>query len=734
MPTNNLPAASEVRAALDKLQNSDPFVRSHRIRRLLVFLVETVLEGNQEHLKESLIGVEVFDRSPDYDSKQDPVVRVEMRRLRSKLSEYYLQQGKSDEVLIWLEKGSYIPILSRRVTDVSAASATDPPAASPVLETVHESAAPTSVAGLPSARKRGFSRTLRIATICFVLAVAIVFAILLSRHVKPQRSLRLYPLAGNAGLETSPAFSPDSKQVAYSWDGNRRNFDIYVKPIEGGSPHRLTDNAAHDIDPSWSPDGRQIAFMRVSPDKAEVLVIPSTGGIEKLIGTLPTLVNPWHPEEPENNGAGGPVWSPDGSYLLVAGSTEKNSGGRLLKMSLDGKEQRLTAPPAGTNDTSPRISPSGDAIAFVRNWGVNSFDLCVMSSRGGNPVRLTFDSRDIQGLDWLDDDKILYSSNRAGNFHLWQIARSGGEPRSFSAGGAQPQWPAVSRDGHWLAFMEPVSDARIWRLALTGERQQAAQEDPFLSSAGQDYSPDYSPDGKKIAFVSDRSGALQIWTADSDGLDVIQLTSFKGESVGSPHWSPDSRRLVFDGGSAQSAIWLIDADGSNLHRVNNDSRVEYLPTWSRDGQWIYFCWLRDGHVGLWKQNPDSGQAVQLTKETFFDAIESPDGRPVYVQRPHGGTWQFPVGGGVPTPVRELGDVYSGRYWALAENTIYFVPQEKLPHMIETLNLATGKIQQIAVIPTQLMVGTPGLSVSPDLKWLLFVQRDQRRSSIVLQER
>lgn len=100
----------EVRAELDKIQNSDPFVRSQRIRRLLEFLVESTLAGKKEELKESLIGVEVFDRSPDYDCKQDPVVRVEMRRLRSKLSEYYLHEGKSDEVRIWLEKGSYAPL------------------------------------------------------------------------------------------------------------------------------------------------------------------------------------------------------------------------------------------------------------------------------------------------------------------------------------------------------------------------------------------------------------------------------------------------------------------------------------------------------------------------------------------------------------------------------------------------------------------------------------------------
>jgi Tol biopolymer transport system component len=532
----------------------------------------------------------------------------------------------------------------------------------------------------------------------------------------------------------SPAFSPDSKQVAYSWDGNRRNFDIYVKSLEGGPSHRLTDNAAHDINPAWSPDGHQIAFLRVSPDKAEVVVMPSTSGVEKVISTLGTSVSRWHPEEPENNGAGGPVWSPDGSYLLVAGGSEKHSKIQILKIYLNGNQESLTAPPSGTVDTTPRISPSGDWIAFTRNWGANSFDLFEIPSHGGQPFRLTSNSRDDQGLAWLDNRNIIYSSNRAGNFRLWQIQRSGTDLRPFSAGGAQPQWPAISPDARWLAFVEPVNDASIWRLPLSGS-QTLRQAQPFISSAGQDYSPAFSPDGKKVAFVSDRSGTLQVWTADIDGAGVTQLTTFEGSTVGSPRWSPDSRRLVFDGGmNGHSAIWLIDGDGGNLHRLNNSTEGQYLPTWSGDGHWVYFCSIGDKHNGLWKQNADSGQAIELTKETFFDATESGDGRMLYVQRPHGGTWQLPVTGGTPTPMPELEHVDAGRYWTLAGDTIYFVRQEKRPHELESFNLATRKFQKLAIIPAQLLVGTSGLSVSADRSSLLFVQRDKRRSSIMLQER
>jgi Tol biopolymer transport system component len=724
-PKRPVPAAGEVRAELVKVQNSDPFVRSQRIKDLLEFLVESVLAGNQKYLKESLIGVEVFGRSPDYDSKQDPVVRVEMRRLRSKLSEYYLHEGKLDEVVIWLEKGIYVPSLSRRGVDISVVA--------PPVTLVVAAPDPPGIPVAPNQPARRFHVFRWVAIASAVLLCAGVLAIFLGLPPKSPPSLRLVPLTGNAGLEMSPAFSPDGKLAAYSWEANRRNFDIYVKPITGGAPHRLTDSAAHDINPAWSPDGRQIAFLRVFPAKTEVLVIPSTSGIEKVICNLPVSVSRWHPEEPENNGAGGPVWSPDGSYLLVAGSLRTDSAIGILKIDLVGKQASLVTPPPGTIDTSPKISPSGDWIAFTRNWGANSFDLFVMPSHGGAPMRLTSDGRDIQGLTWLDNHHIIYSSNRAGRFRLWQIDRSGGESMPVFVAGSQPQWPAISRDGHWLAYVEAMNAASIWRLPLGASRPSAPPE-PVLSSAGQDYNPAYSPDGKKVAFISDRSGSVQIWTSDADGANVAQLTNFQGSTLGSLHWSPDSRRLVFDGGAGgYSAIWLIDVDGSNLHRLNNSTGGQYLPSWSRDGHWIYFCSTGKGG-GLWKQNPDSGQSVELTKTTFFDATESADGRTVYVQLPRRGTWWFPAAGGTPAPVPELEAVDAGRYWDLAGDTIYFVRQEKRRHELESFNLTTRKFQKLAIIPAELMVGTPGLSVDPARNSLLFVQKDQHRSSVMLQER
>lgn len=110
---NGVPA-SEIKTELDRILSSRVFVHSHRIRRFLQFVVEECLLGQHHRLKEYLIGLEVFNRREAFDPRVDSIVRVEARRLRAKLEEYYLTEGREDELRILLRKGSYIPVFEYR--------------------------------------------------------------------------------------------------------------------------------------------------------------------------------------------------------------------------------------------------------------------------------------------------------------------------------------------------------------------------------------------------------------------------------------------------------------------------------------------------------------------------------------------------------------------------------------------------------------------------------------------
>ena len=113
------PAESAIRSELERILASQTFIRSRRLGRFLRFTIEQALEGHQAALKEYLVGVEVFNKSESFDPRIDSIVRVEARRLRSKLERYYQTEGKDDPIIIHFSKGSYVPTILNR-EDVAA--------------------------------------------------------------------------------------------------------------------------------------------------------------------------------------------------------------------------------------------------------------------------------------------------------------------------------------------------------------------------------------------------------------------------------------------------------------------------------------------------------------------------------------------------------------------------------------------------------------------------------------
>jgi Tol biopolymer transport system component len=123
----------------------------------------------------------------------------------------------------------------------------------------------------------------------------------------------------------------------------------------------------------------------------------------------------------------------------------------------------------------------------------------------------------------------------------------------------------------------------------------------LISSSRFQADQQFSPDGKRIAFSSDRSGSFEIWVCNSDGSSPVQLTSFGGAYTGTPHWSPDGRWIAFDsrpGGKA--GVFVISSEGGEPRRVTEGNWDDIVPSWSRDGKWIYFSSNRGGDKELWK--------------------------------------------------------------------------------------------------------------------------------------
>ena len=541
----------------------------------------------------------------------------------------------------------------------------------------------------------------------------------------PPATARITPFTTFSGAADHPAFSPDGSQIAFAWNGgNGGNFDLYVKLIGAGVPLRLTTDPAEDVSPAWSPDGRYLAFLRRQASENGLFIVPALGGPERKLGKT----------EP---GLSRLAWSPDGKTLAVVDQSSPDEPNSIFLLSVEeGEKERLTSPPESTSDDFPAFSPDGKTLAFIRSGRFSSEDIYLISLSGGNLRRLTTDDRRINSLAWTaDGHEIVFSSNRGGPFSLWRVTVSGGTPEWVAAIGQNAYSPAISRQGNRLAYNVSFLDSNIWRLDRSGAAGRQHPPTKLISSTRQDHSPQFSPDGKRIVFVSDRSGNEEIWVSESDGSQPVQLTFFDGPVNGTPRWSPDGQQIVFDARPAgNSDIYVISAEGGKPHPLVEEPSHDVMPSWSRDGSSIYFCSNRSDAFQIWRVPAAGGQAVQVTQHGGFEAFESPDGKLLYYTkgRGPGGVWQMPVAGGEERQVAELANAGHRRYWAVQNEGIYFVsPRSGARAAINFFSFARRLVTQIGVLEKDPLQGPPGLTVSPDGRWVLYAQADQSISDIML---
>jgi YD repeat-containing protein len=551
--------------------------------------------------------------------------------------------------------------------------------------------------------------------------------------------LNIIPFTSFPGRETQAAFSPDGNQIAFVWDGGKGdNLDIYVKLIGAGQPLRLTTHPAADTHPVWSPDGRYVAFFRQTAESSGLYLIPALGGTERKVVDVFPYRDPFL--------GNSQYMAPDGKFLAVADKNSQEEPLSIYLVSIEtGEKRKLTAPAAGASgDSYPAFSPDGKTLAFLRASSRATTDLYLLNLDGdATPRRLTFDNTSILGLAWTSNGReIVFASRRGGSiFSLWRIPAAGGNPERLPTIGQSVISPAISRQGNHLVYTETLDDQNIWRLEWDAAGRVGAATSLISSTQG-DNGPDYSPDGRKVVFASNRSGGFGIWICDSDGANPAQLIDRGPYLTGTPRWSPDGRWIAFDSRSNEAGyegnadIYLISAEGGQPRRLTNDQAEDVAPSWSRDGKWIYFGSTRSGAMQIWKVPVEGGQATRVTTQGGFEGFESTDGKLLYYAKGRlvPGIWQTPVAGGAETPLLDHNNAGYWRLWTVAPKGIYFATaNEPARPVIEFFNFATRKVTTIGALDKPLSPTDPGLAVAPNGRSILFAQMDQSGSDLMLVE-
>ncbi len=534
-----------MRVQLQRILSSSTFADADRGSRFLRFVVETALEGRTGEIKESVIGVEVLGRSPSFDPKTDPIVRVEAGRLRARLSSYYEGEGKGDAVLISLPKGRYVPDFTERQT--------------PKPQSVWNGVLLVTIGVL------------------FGLALGAGALLYLRRAPDSGKLLRLTILPPENASFESFAISPDGRKLAFTAAFNGKLM-LWVRSLDSLEAKRLpgTENASY---PFWSPDSRSIGFFAL-PRKLKTIpvaggpaqdiadVVVGRGGSWSPAGIIVFCPRPLGPlyEVPATGGNPKPVTAldqaraevahgypqllPDGRHFLYLAASSRPGQSSIRVGSLDSAASKVLLSADTSAEYAPALREHAASLLFVDH---------------GALMAQPFDLRNLQ----VGSERTVIVPQV--HYRRWQKASfsvSSNGVLLYQAGSAEnQQFEWFDRGGKLLAAVGPSNDYGFFSL---------------------------SPDGKRVAIqrYEDPDTVLPtIWMMDlsRDGaISRLSETAVAQAEFGVV-WSPDGSEIVFSRGDDRAMRLLREPLNGGTARLLLDTEGPKFPTdWSSDGRLVSY--------------------------------------------------------------------------------------------------------------------------------------------------
>ena len=443
-------------------------------------------------------------------------------------------------------------------------------------------------------------------------------------------------VALSSGPDVSPRFSPDGTQIVFARGAKvnriggyvRTESDLYRMPLLGGAARRIVSLAQ---DPDWAPDGKSIAFLRMqivsSKAQSFLYVVSPEGGDPKELAR-------W-----DDRFVGGPRFSPDGRTIVVVSAPANGSTASTVRYELvgvdGGKPRMLDAPPSLGVSSAASWGASGRTITYVQS---------ILATYGASRlVRQDVTSGKSSALLWMPFESMVLDAIDDGRF----VAESRSSRQNLIE----------------YALDDPQAPPRWLTRGTSVDRQ-----------------PNFSPDGERVVFSSDRSGNLDVWELTLKTGALRRLTEDNADDW-DPGFARDGRILFSSGRTGHLEIWTAESDGGSPRRISDDGTDAENPTMGPDGS-VYYASTNPKHPGLWRVRTD-GTAVARLGGCFSLPETSPDGRfvscsdgnfgPVHVYRTSDGA-TMPLS--IETPPVRATEAQMGRTRFSPDGRhIYFLAQD-----------------------------------------------------------
>lgn len=433
------------------------------------------------------------------------------------------------------------------------------------------------------------------------------------------------PLTSTPGVEYGADFSPDRSRVVYfRGDPTKGVLGLFVQPVDAGAePKPLlgpeAPSPAYRYSPAWSPDGSRIAYLRrmgvanghpsgARIDQTWLCFATPEEGKEECPVRLNTGVKLWGHSRHL-------AWTPDGKWIVAPMTEGANRG--IHAISMHGDEKRLLSHES-EGGMAPSLSPDGRILVYTKSQGRELSavdDTLIRQDLSGDlrPIgkpKILHRSRSFTtGIAWTPNsqDLIFCTSSRGfegpGASILFRLdgARPGGVLRQLrgteSCGTVATSRPDGSGQSLLVYSKGSLGFSRLVRFPLGRSTAGRSTTEEFALSSRGEYGPVYSPSGRTVAFVSNRTGEWELWMARSDGTNLRKLTEHGRipQGVYLPSWSPDETMLAYS-----RLVDTVSGPGTSVP----SSRIAILrvaggppwevavpQAWAADPQWLDSEWI-----------------------------------------------------------------------------------------------------------------------------------------------
>ena len=352
--------------------------------------------------------------------------------------------------------------------------------------------------------------------------------------------------------------------------------DLFVLPTAGGAPISLYKSPYDEGAPRWSPDSKWIAFTSFKEGRAGIFLVSPLGGPAQKLVDLPQ-------REPESDALvalGKQPWSPDGRWLLFARAGEKG-GAALWRIDLEGRQEKELLPAVeGQSFAEPSLAPDGRRIVFTRASIDGQASLWLLDLDGSEPRPLLAEKANaMEPLFSPGGEAVIFVSDRAGSEgNVWTIDLASRRIAPVTLSPTLVGSPVVARDGR-LAVATSSHQTDLYLDAVDGSSQRR-----LTFHTHDNFGPRLSPDGRKIAYMSNRTGDPEIWLLDVESGEERRLTDNPARDM-SPTWAPDGRSILFSSDRDPAhPLWTLEIDGGRIEPVGKGVAAldKLRPVW---GQW-----------------------------------------------------------------------------------------------------------------------------------------------------